>query len=356
MTVETFPPQYSSVNDDLLWVVYDAHSTNATTYPNYKYVGDLYINSVLVFRARVFQRPDNNRGVFNFGNVIREYVNAELLQEQGQGKFAIDVVVKFGEEYGGTTYTNLVTDSTRTYFNHYNGRQNDFTILGSYANKPATTRPTTIEIFTANDKYYLPYFSTSTSAFSIVINGVTTNITPTVANTMQSLNIAVGATSDYSVVLGGTTYSVKVICEPLYSNYPVHFLNKFGGWETFNFYKVSKKTYEVERKTWQQTGYKVSGSGVVSVKTGSIMYPQKSVYSSKFKEKMIIGTNFLSDSEYRWLSQLLFSPMVYLQDGSTFYPVTIEETNYEERQWIVDRLTTLTLTVSFGTQYKAQFQ
>jgi hypothetical protein len=356
MTVESFPPQYSSVNDDLIWVVYDAHAASPGTYPNYKYVADLYINATLVFRSKTFQRPDNNRGVFNFGTIIREYVQAALQTEQGQGKFAIDVQVKFGEEYGGTTYTNIVTDSSRTYFNHYNGRYNDFTLLGAYANKPATTRPTTIKLFSANDVYYLPYFSTSTSSFNIVINGVTTGITPTVANTMQSIDIASGITSNHTIVLGGVTYNVEVICEPMYTNYPIHFLNKFGGWETMNFFKVSKKSYEVERKSWKQPAYRVDGSGVVSVKSGSIMHPQQSVFHSKFSEKLKVSTDILTDAEWQWLAQLVFSPMVYLQDGSTFYPVTIEESNYEERQYINDRLTSLQLTLSFGTSYKTQFQ
>ena len=123
-----------------------------------------------------------------------------------------------------------------------------------------------------------------------------------------------------------------------------------------NFFKVSKKSYEVERKTWKQPAYRVDGSGVVSVKSGSIMHPQQSVFHSKFSEKLKVSTDILTDAEWQWLAQLVFSPMVYLQDGSTFYPVTIEESNYEERQYINDRLTSLQLTLSFGTSYKTQFQ
>jgi hypothetical protein len=353
MTIKSYPSAYSSVNSDLIWVVSDAHATNPSTYPNYKYVADLYINGSLVFRSKVFQRPDNNSGIFNFGTIIREYVIASLKQEQAQGEFAIDVVVKFGEEYGGTTYTNVLVDSARTFYNHYNGRFNDFTFLTP--DIIASDRPKTIQMFTANDKYYLPYFKHTNSGFAIVKNGSSTTITPSGPDTMQSLNIAIGATSDYTVVLGGQTYNVKIICEPLYDNYPVHFLNKFGGWETFNFFKVSKKSFDIERKSFKQLPYRVDGSGVVSLKSGSIMNQQSVVFDSKFTEKLKISTDFLTDEEYQWLSQLVTSPMVYLQDGSTLYPLMIEETNYEFKKHIVDRLTNLSLTVSFGN-YKTQFQ
>jgi hypothetical protein len=356
MTLESYPPQYSSVNDSLVWVVYDAHSTNPTTYPNYKYIATLNIGGVEVARSRQFQDPTNNRGIFDFGRDCRDYINASLLSEMGQGVFAIDVVVKFYEEYNGTIGSVLITDSTRTFFNHYNSRYNDFTILGNYANKPATSRPLNIELFSDTDKYYIPYFATSTTPFNVTINGTTTTITPTVANTIQNINIAVGATSDYTVILGVVTYQVKVICEPITTHYMVHFLSQFGGFESMSFHKVHRKKYSIERKQWQQPSYRVSSSGVVSVKSGDIMHTQKTTFGVVFNEKLTLNTDLLSDEDYKWLFQLVASPIIYVQDGTTLYPVTISATDYDVKQCLVDGLNTLTIECDFGTKFKAQFQ
>lgn len=356
MTLESYPSQYSSVNAPLVWVVYDAHSTNPTTYPNYKYIATLTIGGVVVATSRQFQDPITNRGIFDFSANIRNYINAALVSEMGQGVFSIDVVVKFYEEYSGTIGAVTLTDSTRTYFNHYNGRFNDFTLLGNYADKPATSRPLTIELFSDTDKYYLPYFATSTTPFNVVINGVTTTITPTVANTMQNINIAVGTTSDYTVVLGGVTYQVKVICEPITTHYMVHFLSQFGGFESMSFHKVHKQKFSIERKQWQQPSYRVDGSGVVSVKSGDIMHQQKTTFGVVFNEKLTLNTDLLSDEEYSWLMQLVVSPLIYVQDGATLYPIVLTATDYEVKQVLVDGLNTLTIEVDFGTKYKTQFQ
>ena len=52
MTFESTPPQYSSVNDSLVYVAYDAHAADPATYPNYKYVGEVWINGALKFTGR----------------------------------------------------------------------------------------------------------------------------------------------------------------------------------------------------------------------------------------------------------------------------------------------------------------
>lgn len=348
MTLNSFPPQYSSVNGDLIYVVYDANSIDVTKL-NYKYVGELYINAVLVFTSKRFPDPVNNRGVFNLGSVIRDKCIAAYQAEQGQGQFAIDVVFKVKEEYNGTIGAVVLTDSTRTFFNHYNGRTNAFTILGTYANKPATTRPNTIYLPSNCTRYYLPYFATTTASFNVVLNGTTTAITPTVANTMQRINIAINATSDYTAVINGVTYTVKVVCRGLYDNYILHFINQFGGYESMYFPKASRKMHDVERKQFNQPQYRVSSAGVVSVGNR-----QATNFGSVFKEKLKISTDFLNDAEYQWLCQVVVSNDVYLDDLTNEYPVVITDTNYEFKNYVQDKMTNLSVNIEFGDSYKTQ--
>jgi len=355
MTFESTPPSYSSVNDPLVYVVYDANAVDPTK-ENYKYVAEVWVNGTKQFTGKYFPQPDNGRGVMDLGNVIREYVAASFKAEQGEGEFKVSIVIKLREEYNGTVGAVVLTDSTRVFFNHYNGRYSDFTILGTYADKPATTRPATIKMVSGCTTYYLPYFATTTTPFDVVINGVTTTITPTAANTMHRINIANGLTSNYTVVIGGITYNVQVVCEGLYTNYYLHFLNQFGGYETMLFNKASKKTLDIERKSFQQLPYRVNNSGVVSVKSGSVMHPQKTNFASKYIEKLKVSTDWLLDAEYRWLWQLVVSPEVYLQDGSTLYPVILGDTNYEFKEYITDKLQNFSINIEFGTSYKAQYR
>lgn len=355
MTFESTPPVYSSVNDSLVYVVYDANAVDPLK-ENYKYVGEVWVNGTKQFTGKYFPNPTSGRGIMDFGSVIREYCLASFKAEQGEGEFSVSIVIKIREEYNGTIGSVVLTDSTRVFFNHYNARYNDFTLLATYANKPATTRPTTIYMVEGCTTYYLPYFATTTTPFNVVINGVTTTITPTATNTMHRINIAIGATTNYTVVLGGITYSVKIVCTGLYTNYHLHFLNQFGGYETMLFNKARRKSIDIERKSFQQLPYRVSNAGVVSVKSGSVMHPQKSVFASKFTDKLKVSTNLLTDADYQWLYQLIVSPEVYLEDNGTLYPIVLGETNYEFKEYMTDKLTNLSVNLEFGTSYKAQYK
>lgn len=386
MIFKSIPKAYTSVNDDIVWVVYDANSIDITK-TNYKYVGELYIDGVKVYTSKVFPRPDTSFGIFNFGTVIREYISAKLspasdgilAQELGQGEFSITVQLKIREEYSGTLGAVVLTDTARTFYNHYNSRFTDFTTQGSFSytfsfvlgfiNFPNSLRPRTgIQLFLDTNKYYLPYFASTNTPFNVEIGANTKTITPSENDTLQIINISPGAintdfpgtitssTSSYTVVVNGQSYTVNLICEPLYTHYMVHFLNKFGGFESMSFHKVSRESITVERKEWQQLPYRVTSLGIQTLSENQVMHEQRSTFASRFKEKLKISTDLLSDNEYRWLGQLVASPLVYLEDEGTIYPIIITNDSYEYKENINDKLTNLSLDVEFGNMLKTQFR
>jgi hypothetical protein len=375
MTIKNYPVAYSSVNSPLIWTVYDVHSTDPVTYANYKYVAECYVNGTLVATSRKFQDPTNNFGVFDFSNEIREFINVKLqgigsnilAKELGNGEWSIDVQVKFKEEYNGTIGGVVATDSVRTFFNHYNGRTSELTILASLGSKPLSTRQINIEVFQNNDNFFLPYFCESSGNFNVVINGTTTKTIAGVHNnSIQQLNISPVAINneypalingDYTVLVGGTTYNCKVICEPVHTNYPVHFLNKYGGFETFNFYKAHRQRFEVERREYKQLPYTIDGStGVMAIKSGNIMNEQITTFGVRFKEMLKVQSNLLNDADWQFLEQLMFSTLIYVQEGSILYPAKIMESNYEVKQIEIDNYTTLEVEFELGSNYKAQFR
>jgi len=381
MTFEFTPVQYSSVNDPLVYVVYDAHAANPTTYPNYKYVAELEINGIQVFKGKYFPHPTSNRGIIDLGAVIREYCvqsfgadvgGAMLADEMGEGEWRVSCVVKIREEYGTTTSAVLLTDSSRVFFNYYNGRYPGFESLSNYDDDVISDRPANINLTFGTANYFIPYFAELSTSFNVVFTGGTTTltktITPTAANTMQLINISPAAINDelagtittsttqYSVAIGSKTYVVKILCEGLYKNYIVHFLNKWGGYETMMFNKVSRKTYDIERKSWKQLPYRVSATGGVSVLNNYTMYKQTTQFAGRFREKLRLNTDWLSDAEYQWLAQLVASPEVFIEDEGEVYPVVMTANNYEFREHIVDGLINLGVEFDLGVTYKTQFQ
>lgn len=179
IVINSNPGSYFSANGDLLFVVYEATKANdPVTYPDYKYVADIYVGSTQVARIKKVPQPDNKRGVFNIGDIVRNYIalsfnpEASVLvsQELGLAEFYIDVTVKFGEEYGFTLYTNLLVDSERRYYNHYNGRMLGMnTALTPFLDKVASNRPYSVAV-NPNDNFTLiPYLPSTNSPFDVIV-------------------------------------------------------------------------------------------------------------------------------------------------------------------------------------------
>lgn len=193
IVINTAPGSFYSAQGDLIFVVYEATKANdPTTYPDYKYVADIYIGAVQVARIKKVPQPDNKRGIFNIGDVIRNYVSANFnptaatlqAQQLGLANFFINATVKFGEEYGFTTYTNLTVDDERIYYNHYNGRligQN--TILPDFIDLIASTRPYSTPVLLSNKNNFISYLPSDSTPVPVAVtsnNGTySTSITPT---------------------------------------------------------------------------------------------------------------------------------------------------------------------------------
>lgn len=365
MTFTTTPATYSTVNSELTWVVYDANSIDVTKL-NYKYVAEVFINAVKVFTAKTFPKPGGSIGVFDFSAIIREYLVANYAPTSAgmlaQEMLPIKVVIKIKEEYNGTIGAVVSTDSERTIFNYYDV---DFS---AYINKVNSLRPKEIEGYFTQSKLYIPYLATSTSTYNVVVGANTKVITPSAANTMQVLNISptainidytgtiTASTESYVVAINGVSYTVKLKCEPMFTQYSVHFLNRFGGFETMYFGKASKLTKDVNKKSYQQAASRITDAGVLSYKTGDTFHQQKTTFGATLTKRLKLSTDWVTDQEHVWLSDLFTSPIVLLDyEGSTHY-VTITETNYEEKRALRDGLSQVVINVEFGSTLNTQFR
>jgi hypothetical protein len=383
MTVYTFPANYSSVNGDLIYTVYDAHSTDSATYPNYKYIADVYVNSTFVTRIKRVQDVSTGLGVFNIAPILRSYLTAAfdpvsglVSQELGAGEFFLSVDVKFGEEYGYTDYLEVVTQSGVKVFNTYNGRLiGSANILSTKVDKIASGRPLTGQVMLDSSYYFIPYFPITVDPVSVTVTptgggaSYSTTFTPSAAFNLQSLNVSPGAlnalqagtitasTTSYTVEIGDQTVTIRVICEAMYETFPVHFFNKYGGWETKLFNKVSRRSIKVERKDYGKLNYTVAADGTVAYKTENNVYHEnRSIYASQFEEKMLLNSDFITDDEYTWLKDLIVSPMIYLEESGYFFPVIIGESDYEMKKAINDDLTNLTISLEFGQSLNTQYR
>jgi hypothetical protein len=392
LTLQDNPGPLFSAHGDLIFTVLDAaKASDPVTYPDYRYVCDVYIGTTQVARLKSYPHPDSMVGIFNVANIVRNYLattfsphptnlEAQVLEETD---WWVKTTMKFGEEYSLTLTTNILVDTERTYFNHYNGRLlGQETTLSDYIREVVSLRPLTTPVNDSDNFCLIPFYSIFSSTAMLITSytkdGVSMgtyaissgtsfagqimnyNFSPGSINAASPGLIVPGVTGYYTVRFGGAfapTYRFNLTCEAQHEVFTVHFLNRFGGFESRNFTKVSRKTIDIERSDYGKLAYTIDNSGVVSYRNSNNVYNEtRTVYASQYKEKMTLNTDNLTDGEYTWLGDLILSPMVYVEMSGYFIPCIISQSDYEFRKHVNDKITNLTMNIEFGDQFNAQYR
>ena len=384
MTILTAPGNESSVNNEMIFVTQDAKALDPVTYPNYKYVIDVYVDGDLKARLRATPDPVYSLGKFDVSVILRDYVPAYGLKANYANTtetYDINVAytVKLGEEYGDTLYTNLVTDSERTAYKTYAPRPfltSD--ALANITNGMASNMPLIMTGYKDEKWKIIPAFSNATGVLftygvigadgglisddDIVYSGQSNinqfnvgfqKVAANLALSQSQIDNSAQVTFDLDA-LG--SYVINLIC----SKHPIislAWLNPYGGYESQSFGLVSKKTNQTMRKDFAQLPYQINASGEVSYDNNGVMYGSKRGYASMVKTILSLTSHLLTDAEYTWLADMFNSPDVYFYSPTLdrWVPCTIADSNYEYRTYKNSRLKPLQFTINFTDEYNSQY-
>ena len=129
-------------------------------------------------------------------------------------------------------------------------------------------------------------------------------------------------------------------------------LNRLGAWDYYSFTKRNVRTVETQRTsykqisgTWNERKYKVHG-----FKGG------QKTFRTRSKERLVLNSDFVTESECTWLEELFTSPEVYIlnelsTDGSEGYinkyvqPVTVTSSTYTKQTRANDNLLQYTIEI-----------
>ena len=171
--------------------------------------------------------------------------------------------------------------------------------------------------------------------------------------------ISTNATSYYIALKGGGAiasekFYFNIDTECRFETRRLEFLNSLGGFDYFNFTKVSRHTEDIERKFFETTPNDLSLTGAIDY---SISSREKVQYYTKSMPKMKLTSDWIDYNTYNWLLELIESPEIYLMDsytapsGSTEIrriPVKNIEGNWEEKVSSVDKVFNLEVNLEFG--------
>ena len=165
---------------------------------------------------------------------------------------------------------------------------------------------------------------------------------PIIDSTVTSYRILLLDTIS-SVVTEEIHYNVNTECR--YETRRLEFLNALGGFDGFNFTKVSRRTEEIERKFFKQNADNLDSSGVINY---NLSDRKKVQYYTKSRPKMKLTSDFIDVATFNWLLELIESPEIYLYEGGKRITVQNIEGNWEEKRTDTDNVFNLELTLEFG--------
>ena len=147
-------------------------------------------------------------------------------------------------------------------------------------------------------------------------------------------------------------YNIETECR--YEHRRLEFLNSLGGFDYFNFTKVSRHSEDIERKFFQTTPNDLTSTGSINY---SISNREKVQYYTKSMPKLKLTSDWIDYNTYNWLLELIESPEVYLMDSYTTptgtteirrIPVKNINGNWEEKTNNADKLFNLEIDLEFG--------
>jgi len=162
----------------------------------------------------------------------------------------------------------------------------------------------------------------------------------------------------YDVGIGinpGTSETFSIYIDNECHRYPtrrLHWLNKFGVWDSFTFTlvstestKVTGSTYERESGIWNATNY---------------IYPlyqgEMTTYSKRAEDTMILNSDWIYEDVQQWLVRECYeSPNVYLEAATgALEPVNITNQGYDLKQSRKDGLIMETIEIKKTYSYNSQ--
>lgn len=346
-------------------------SSNLTAQPNFNFIVDVNQTSGTnnpLARLKYPVQPSSAQLTFDVGNVLQNYVSYDFNNVTGvfgtNTNSRLKYFLQFRELYdvsglptlSGVLASNPVTPSASSYnfagngifdFEDYTSTAyNNLNVSGfGYLSNAGST-----ERIESNQEKFLYWFDPNTAVKFIQYTGANGNVVTAVTLTAKEhlFSTRAGKYAQDVLIAGGisivNTYKVELLgvtnnvlasktfsLNTEFSQYPtvrLHWMNKLGGFDTFNFNKNTINAMDIERKQFKAP-LPIGYSKQDRLKTN---------YNTTINDKISINSDWITEVESTLLEELATSPIIYFERSATeFVAVNITNTSYEIKTFLTDR-------------------
>lgn len=145
------------------------------------------------------------------------------------------------------------------------------------------------------------------------------------------------------------TFNVDQTCSK-YNKVRVHWLNRLGGYDAFNFYLKSIHTTDIKKEKYDQQHHDWTG--------WEYTYTKKSRgttdYNVDLLKRVKVNTDYLTESESLWMEDLATSPSVYIEEDGELIAVTIDPKRIIRKTSLNDKLMEYTMELVYSIKNRRQ--
>jgi hypothetical protein len=367
-------------------------SSDQTAQPNFSFIVEVYIDGQLRLTQEVF-RQFNTLGRIDVCEAVQSVVaNPEITTaiEYNATNSMVEYYIKVYEKYGSTpTIQDDDTSATLLAFNgaleyrewvnfnydDYDPWQTNFAKFLTYF--PRSKRA----LCGMEENFYLGYFEqTGAQTATLVVNlfdisgnniafgsyniteseFVILNVGPQVIIDNTAINQVDFDDCYYYTVyveltdIATETFTIYMDLDcKRYDTYRLHWLNKFGAFDSFTFSLVSTEAANVQSYGYQRDPGVWDGTSYTYP-----LYAGQAINFAKTKtETLTLNSDWINQDIQQWLVKSLYdSPLVYLEreNGTEFEPVKVTNSNYTLRQRRRDGLIQETVNIDRTFTYRSQ--
>lgn len=358
ITINQAPTYPNAVYTNLVYAV----SSDLVNNPQFQYVMDIRSGSgagPILSRIRQYPNPAGV-AIFDPSRIIRDYLeydtsfNQTAIYDLVTDTQAVqEFTIEFGEEYGTSPSSSVVLydgngspgdPNVSDGFNDLifqgtidpnNGISYNWPYSGSQ--KLLTDRPDGVPMDGSQDVFYVSAYN-GTTTNSVTFRSLSTNGSVTDTRTMsldnqdfKAANVGYNGTLLQSTPYGlRVTYAGETRIWPYdedacnYDRVNFAFINNYGMWDFYGFNLPIKKNTSIMRKSFVKPF--VDYSSVTAPYNGKRR--GTSVYNTSYMDNISVSTPYVTQDVAEWLTQLIESPEVYIQEGTNMVPIVITNSNY----------------------------
>lgn len=397
ITITSEPQNYSTASNP---VVFEFSSTN-TAEEGFSFLVELTVNGSIHSFHQVFTES-NNFGKFDASEILRTIVFSDLstsgnyveTYDNSNASYSIRVIEKYGTppiEVGSwVSSTSLrIMNGALRFIDWLDYDYTDYDVTTYIDNSPLflSAFPRTSQYFCGlTESAFVGFISTDTTASIRVriydVNDVQT-ATDSTSITLPTSNIVLLNGSPQSIIdntsivasdfddcyyytlnvratgaggFSGDSEFWRIYLDNECSQYTsrrLHWVNKFGMWESYSFTKYSEENTQVDSNKYQKNPGVWSDSNTFDYnrENGSQFSGTKTA-----TDTMILNSDWIKEEKHNWLMRsLMESPSVYLEiSQGVFEPVTISTKKYKLKQRIREGLIQEKIEVLRTYTYKSQ--